>query len=289
MAKTRIDFVSNSSSCSFIIAVEPERMKTLAKDIAKATINKKDEWHNPNLMERNRRILDFCLNTFQLAFLGELVLETKTEIYNHASLKKCFGTKEDAEREFDRLVDLIKKSKKKNAEPWIKRDYANDTYDEKQKVITHVFDITTEAPVIGHDDMTYHFKRYHFDSDSRKPSEQKKERKERAELLFKAAKEEADGSRTLTGREADTYEITQDTIDNTKDLLEFGYKFSEPKKEMMALVKKYEDLIKRGCRVFYIRQAYSGDGYGDFYIYCEDGADGVSKVHGIDFLGGECL
>ena len=82
------------------------------------------------------------------------------------------------------------------------------------------------------------------------------------------------------------YQITKDTIDNTRNLISQGYKVE---------LEEWEDLdrldakLDSGESIFYVRIAHSGDGYGDFYIYCEDGADGIDGVSGIEVLTSDCL
>jgi len=226
--KKRHDYVSNSSSCSFVIAVAQDRVKTLAKDIAKACVNKKDQFHDPNLKKRNERILDFCFESFVLGFIGFLKTDDKK---------------------------------------WP--------------------DVELDAPVLTREGMSSQLKRYHFEGKDHRPAaEKKEERKWRAEKLFNSAKARQLGGNVCYTEEADVFEITQDTLDNTKDLLEFGYKFTKPAKEIRKAIKNLEAHFAKGDRVFSIRQARQGDGYGQFYIYAEDNANGVSDVSGIEYVTG---
>lgn len=225
--KIRSDFVSNSSSCSFIIATTNERLKTLPKDIAKACVNKKSKYHNPELKNINERILDFCFNSFVLGFIGFLKFDNKKYPEIH----------------------------------------------------------TLDSPVFTHTRMSFELQRYHFEGEKYKSSKgTKDERKQRAKTLFDMAKDRAIIDYQTFIDEPNIYEITQDTLDNTKDLLEFGYKFTKSKKDLKLFIKKLETYFDNGKRIFAIKQGYDGEGYGQFYIYTEEATQGVANINGIDYL-----
>lgn len=66
-----------------------------------------------------------------------------------------------------------------------------------------------------------------------------------------------------------------------------GYKIDFDEVGINKSIDELEQMIDAGDKIFYIRQAYSGDGYGETYIYCEEGAEGISSVQGIETIGGE--
>lgn len=71
------------------------------------------------------------------------------------------------------------------------------------------------------------------------------------------------------------FAVTHDTLLNTKNLLNAGYKLD------FARWEKLDDIERRldkGEKVFAIRVGYSGDGYGSYYIYSEDDAKGIDGV-----------
>ena len=84
--KTRNDFVSNSSSCSFVVAIPSEdkyKFKDFVNDIVIDFASDKDvksEMSNEaidNLNTFNARNLDYHLNSSELLFLGTLKVNNK--------------------------------------------------------------------------------------------------------------------------------------------------------------------------------------------------------------------
>lgn len=118
--KTRQDFVSNSSSCSFIVSVKKDYViKDFARELGEACANPKSQWHNPELADRNRMILEFCLSTYELLFLGTMqlgekdVVTYKKDFYN-TGYAKGEANEEQFERDmrkiWDDYVDNVKKA-----------------------------------------------------------------------------------------------------------------------------------------------------------------------------------
>ena len=284
--------MSNSSSSSFVVACKKELLKDIAKDLARACVNKRDKCHGKELGKNNQCILDFCLKTFQLVFLGELLLETKEETYSLDYFKHILTIPSKnmpttyAEEEWKRyksILENIKSGKEKDS--WAKKEYDLDEYDAETDTAKHFEKVYAKDIVVSNSVMESDFNRYHY-SNGPNSEETIKERVQRI-IAFAKDKVKRDLREVEDCFEAvDIYQITKDTIDNTRNLIAQGYKVE---------LEEWEDLdrldakLDSGESIFYVRIANSGDGYGDFYIYCEDGADGIDGVSGIEVLTSDCL
>ena len=285
--KARTDFVSNSSSSSFVVACKKEFLKDIAKDLARACTNKRDKCHDKELGKNNQCILDFCLKTFQLVFLGELLLETKEEIYSLDYFKSIWAIPsknmptayaEEAWKRYKNIVERVKSGKEKDS--WAKKAYDLDEYDAETDTAKHFEKVYVKDIVVSNSVMESGFNRYHY-SNGPDSEETIKGRVQRI-IDFAKDKVKRDSCEAEDCVEAvDIYQITKDTIDNTRNLIAQGYRVD---------LEDWEDLdmldakLDNGESIFYVRIAHLGDGYGDFYIYCEDGADGIDGVSGIEVL-----
>ena len=293
--KTRTDFVSNSSSCSFIIAVNSTYdIESLAKDIAAATVNKKSEWHDPKLKSRNENILKFCMSTNQLAWLGGVVigkevrtytLDTFIDLYDGNSSEECMEMAKSAWNDEVKHVKKATKSPKKCAD-WELKEYGNSKYDEDKDEITRDEDICIYAPVISNHDMEYEYSHGIFEVHEASTNDKHALESRRVNHIVKTAKK-LWRSKGIDVQRPDIYQITKHTIENTRSLIAAGYKIDFDEVGINKNIDELEQMIDAGDKIFYIRQAYSGDGYGETYIYCEDEAKGISEVQGIETIGGE--
>ena len=290
--KTRTDFVSNSSSSSFVVACKKELLKEIAKDLARACVNKRDKYHDKELSKNNQCILDFCLKTFQLVFLGELLLETKEETYSLDYFKRIWAIPsknmptayaEEAWKRYKNIVESVKSGKEKDS--WAKKAYDLDEYDAKTDTAKHFEKVYVKDIVVSNSVMESDFNRYHYSNGP----DSEETIKGRVQRIIDFAKDKV--KRDLLEAEEyfetiDIYQITKDTIDNTRNLIAQGYKVE---------LGEWEDLdrldakLDSGESIFHVRIAHLGDGYGDFYIYCEDGADGIDGVSGIEVLTSDSL
>ena len=264
----------------------------IAKDLSKACMNKKYQYHNKDLGKRNKCILDFCLNTFQLAFLGELLLETKKETYDLEYFQKIWSrpfkenSEDTAKKEWERYKSEVKQVKEGRANyPWLNKAYELDEYDELTDTATHYEKVYVSNVVVSNGVMEHDFNRYHFSNGP----DSEDTIKARVANIVKFAKDKLNRENGKTEdfiEPIDIYRITKDTIDNTRNLISQGYRVD---------LEKWEDLdmldakLDSGDAIFYVRIAHEGDGYGDFYIYCEDDADGLNGVSGIEILTSDCL
>ena len=288
--KTRTDFVSNSSSSSFVVACKKELLKDIAKDLARACVNKRDKYHDKELSKNNQCILDFCLKTFQLVFIGDFLLETKEKTYSLDYFKRILTIPSKnmpttyAEEEWKRyksILESIKSGKEKDS----KKAYDLDEYDAETDTAKHFNKVYVKDIVVSNSVMESDFNRYHY---SNRPDSEETI-KERVQRIIDFAKDKVKRDSLEAEEYFETigiYQITKDTIDNTRNLIAQGYKIE---------LREWEDLdrldakLDSGESIFYVKIAHSGDGYGDFYIYCEDGADGIDGVSGIEVLASDCM
>lgn len=295
--KARSDFVSNSSSSSFIVACAAGYADKIFKEIAKSCEDKKSEWHNYGLAKRNFRILDFCVNTYQLLFLGSLFLETKKNTWTFEDFKKRWDDEECTDASLREALDKqaidswndFKKSIDKAHVPkcddeWLSREYGRDSFDAVKEEITHYEDIIAERIVVSNDVMTNTFARYHFKDQNGNELPLRKEDIDRrvANIIDLSRKQAEDHDYFMEAYHSpDIYQITQDTIDNTRELIAAGHKITFDKWEDLDSLEKK---IKTGDIVFAMRVARDGDGYGDFYIYTEKESGYIEDISGLEHI-----
>ena len=155
----------------------------------------------------------------------------------------------------------------------------------KEEII-HYNDIIAERIVVSNDVMTNTFSRYHFKDQNGNEFPARKEDIDRrvANIIDLARKQTEDHDYFMeTCHAPDIYQITQDTIDNTRELIAAGHKITFDKWEDLDALEKR---IKSDEIVFALRIARDGDGYGDFYIYSENDTC-IDNVSGLEYIG--CL
>ena len=75
--KIRSDYVSNSSSSSFVVVLPKDyNQDDFINDVVRACSDDRDLDYDDEFVEKlnkfNRRNLDFCMNSYELLFVGEL-------------------------------------------------------------------------------------------------------------------------------------------------------------------------------------------------------------------------
>lgn len=287
----RSDFVSNSSSCSFVIALDKEyKLKDFARDLANSCANPEYERHNKDLADRNYRILDFCLNTYELAFLGTWKLRTDEHVYSRKDMDDLFLGRLDkcnvndnadisetlktqllqqAEEQWNYELDCIKNAKDPDCDQYFKKLVDRNYVDQNGKL--HMFDdIYVEGCAVDSDCMRYDFDRYGYDRD-----ESEDNIRQRIKDLKKFAENWADCRKTIGQSHVRCYAITMNTVKNTRNLLNAGFNL-----EFNGNMKldDIERRLKAGEQIFTIHIGHDGEGYGNFEIYCEKGANGLDDV-----------
>ena len=281
--KTRQDFVSNSSSCSFVVAINSTYpVKDFAKDLGKACTNSKDEYHDKELTNRNRRILDFCLNTYQLLFLGSIDVGTYEDVVKKADF---YDPQDPDDREprileglkeiWDNCLDQYKRAKAAPKGSYLSKCSERDWINEAEDEIHHFYDQQAARIIVDNDTMHYDFSRFHYSDEKSKDryDEKPDQVKQRVKQIMKWAKQSCDPKHE--GRQSDCYAITMDTILNTRNLIKSGIKVNLDKWEDRD---DLERRLKAGEQLFGIRIAHSGDGYGSYYIYSEENASGIDHL-----------
>lgn len=281
--KTRTDFVSNSSSSSFVFAVKPSyTLKDLCKDIAASTIKPENEQHDDSLEQSNFTKLMFCLSSYQLAWLGSLAIGRHRAVESKRELLDVFDwqTKEDIDTDWKHKVHSAKLAKTcpYKVDTWTLRMYKNAEVDDVHDEIAYDEDILVEAPAVLNSIMEDLF----FNA----PWQSSKTSFERAANIVEFAKNRWMSSTSDT---IDMFQITKATVQNTRSLIDAGYVVDLSTIPINKSLEQIESILDKGSKIFCIRVAHSGDGCGDTYIYCEDGADGFNRVSGIEMLGGECM
>ena len=291
--KTRLDFISNSSSCSFVVACNEKCLDDVVKDLSKSCSDNKSQYHNKGLAKRNKTILDFCISTFQLLFLGKLLVSAKKQKYDLDTCKRIWSSEEShlangssndvsalASREWQHYKDILMKIKNNEyVAEWEKDEYGMDEYDPLTDTAVHYDKTYASGIVVSNHVMEYDFNRMHYSQDT------EDDIRNRSAKIVKFAKAHGSFSSPRIIESLDTYRITKDTIDNTRNLIHCGH---DVKLEKWQDLDKLEARIENGDAIFYVRIANSGDGYGDFYIYCEDNAAGINGISGIEVLESEC-
>ena len=274
--KVRIDYVSNSSSCSFIVACIKDDLPCVLKKIAKGCEDKKSDYHNAKCVSENLRSLDFCTSAYELLFLGDLCVNTKKTDYNleyfkelyddlgcpslpHGSAKEFF---DEYCKNFKVAHDKHDKHDKSYRSSWIVDEYKDDEKIDDAHYVHYTYEYVSNIVFLSAK------KDYIFGSmDSRNFIDV-------ANCVDKIiAIAQAAYNANMNGKSYDgllgnpgIYKITQSTIANTKALLLAGCKM----RIQEGLVQKIENMLDTGHFVFHMRKSHDGDGYDTYNVYSEN-------------------
>ena len=268
--KTRIDFVSNSSSCSFIIAIGKNfTLNDFIKETCDGCLKHCDEDDNDLFVisqnEYNNAVLNYHLRASELLYLGGLKIgNIKTTV-----------SKDD--EYFSYLKDNISKQL---------------LYDER------VIENTDDYVVIETDDVVYGMaipKRYveyvtmeyHWNDDYKCDIEKQKNA---AIEIVKFAKNYSDHKADYKSRyNSNTYFISRSTIWNTRALIAAGY---EVELEKWMDLDKLDKMLQNGDKLVNIRVNNGGDGVAEDALFTFGGWDGedvFENMSGVEVLGIETM
>ena len=253
--KIRTDFVSNSSSSSFVFSANFKKFGF--DDFVKAVCEQCDDGENDNrLRGDNEAILRYCLKYFELLYIGELVKGRKTETYR---------------RGYDYCGEKITDPTELECSPFAinKREYIDHPsrcYEDGEHTTAKM--LSDDVIEVEYDDFApsgvvvpRHYMtdviRSSFGSGGRKAGVE-----EIMKVLTVAKAGEDDLWRTSMG--SSTYLITKNTIANTRDLIAEGY---DIRLSGWQNLDALEARISAGETVFHIECSDAGEGEEDTRLF----------------------
>lgn len=271
--KTRNDFVSNSSSCSFVIALPAEfSLNDFVEQTTRGCLRHAESNEVEFSMkqdELNQAVLNYHLRASELLFLGSLRIDDITRKID----------RQNDPAEFDRVKCLINTG----------RYYGNPAVvSEDENSITLAFTDRVDEIVVKSREIPYITNNYHWGNNystdltkqtiaATKITEFAKYYSEYAGIDYKARSN------------SDTYFISLNTIWNTRALIAAGKDVALDK--WMDL-DKLEDMLKNGMKIFKVRVNNGGDGVSEDALYTFGGWEGedlFSNMAGIDLLYSETM
>lgn len=269
--KTREDFVSNSSSSSYVFSINFKKydFDLFVENVCmqcdgNAKLGKKPA--DSRLYADNRAILEYCLRYYELLHLGTVTLSREREIYR---------------RGYDYNGKKVVNQNELDCTPFcmIKKDYIDsripDRYNEENATARMISDdeLEYEHDKISEPSVTV-TKHYMEDvircawrSNAKNPAGKRRERvKKILEVLDVVDK--LDGEAWRSPYMSSIYSITLNTVMNTRDLIAAGYKVKLERWEDLDAI---EARLKAGETVFHVECGDSGEGEEDTRLFSENG------------------
>lgn len=272
--KTRNDFVSNSSSCSFVIAL-PAGFSL--NDFVEQTTRGCLRHAEPNEAEfsqkqdeLNRAVLNYHLRASELLFLGSLRVDNITRRIN----------RQDDPAEFDRVKSMIA------AGHFCWDD--SEVVSNDESVIILKFINRVDEIAVKSSEMPYITGNYHWRGDY---SVDSMEQATAATKIIEFVKYYSDhaGIDYKARSNSDTYFISLNTVWNTRALLAAG---KDVVLDKWMDLDKLEGMLKDGTKIFKVHVNNGGDGVAEDALYTFGGWEGedlFSNMTGIDLLYSETM
>ena len=268
--KIRSDFVSNSSSSSYVFSINFKKydFDLFVENVCmqcdeNAKLGEKPA--DPKLYAENRAILEYCLQYYELLHLGDVTVSRKREIYRRGYDANGNKITDPTELEYTGF-DMIKRDYIDNPQP----DRYN-TENATAKMISddeleYEYDNTSSAITV-----TRHYMedviRNSWHSTSKTQDGKRKERVKRILDVIDVV-DKLDDNAWRSPYMSSIYSITLNTIMNTRDLIAAGYNVKLEKWEDLDAI---EARIRAGETVFHIECGDAGEGEEDFRLFSQNG------------------
>ena len=272
--KTRNDFVSNSSSCSFVIALsESLPLNDFVDEVCDACLKHADDESEAYLAKQdgfNRAVLNYHLRASELLYLGCLDVGSIRTTYVKDDCKFEFMKKQIATGDFYQLSDstLVE-----NTDDKIVVDYEENICE--IAIPTHNVESVTGVYLWDENDYSQDINR---------------QSKAAAKIVEFAKKYSDYVSDYKMRNNSNTYFISRRTIWNTRALIAAGYKVELD--EWMDLDKLEKLIVDNKCMLFSIRVNNGGDGVDDDALYSFGGWEGedvLDNISGIEMLDSDTM
>lgn len=264
--KTRCDFVSNSSSSSFVFALDFKKygFEEFVKNVCDQCNDETNR--DPEVDRANEAVLKYCLQFYELLFLGSWKVGRKTHLFRRherGTGKLDAGYMECENQLFEDLkADYFDPKRVRFRDPSEKATMIDqDTIEiESDDVVGEYITVTKHqmSDVIRND---WSYRR------RRRTAEQRRKCVEKIKEIVLRQHADQDGWRSPYS--SNTFQVTLGTIRNTRDMIAEGLdvRLSGWQADLDAL----EARIKSGETIFYTECGDGGEGTDDSRLYSLNG------------------